>query len=280
MWLDLFTWANQQTDLLTKELIGAVANIYPETTIDLPNPIPEETTIANDAGEGGVSVSLLVAEGDVGQLLDVHLYDTWQNFVYGFYFETASGFALMGKRLRVRAMFAGNSTGESGNIKGVGDFGFLFRQGSESEGEHTIRGTTKVSFGDPALWPNNNDPTDYFYSPVKSELSYWIEFPTITPAYLVQSGWEFVGMGYVGAQPDAGGPAWSELCSEWQIWVDDDQNPGGPKPWWLCKPKPPVVPCPVRPTTFVEFKDYDKDFTYPLASSRVPARVIQGEDCT
>lgn len=39
-------------------------------------------------------------------------------------------------------------------------------------------------------------------------------------------------------------------------------------PWWYCAPKEPVV-CPVRPTEFVPFSEYDADFKYPLASSRV-----------
>lgn len=50
-------------------------------------------------------------------------------------------------------------------------------------------------------------------------------------------------------------------------------------PWWLCPPKEPVEPCPVRPTGFVPFDQYDADFKYPLASSRVPSKVVLAEDC-
>lgn len=50
-------------------------------------------------------------------------------------------------------------------------------------------------------------------------------------------------------------------------------------PWWLCAPKEPLPPCPVRPTGFVPFDQYDADFKYPLASSRVPSKVVLAEDC-
>lgn len=53
-------------------------------------------------------------------------------------------------------------------------------------------------------------------------------------------------------------------------------------PWWYCLPKVAPAPCPIRPTTFVPFKDYDPDFKYPLASSRVPRKnplAPVGEEC-
>lgn len=42
-------------------------------------------------------------------------------------------------------------------------------------------------------------------------------------------------------------------------------------PNWGCKPFVPLEPCPVRPTGFVPFSEYDNNFKYPLASSRKPA---------
>lgn len=50
-------------------------------------------------------------------------------------------------------------------------------------------------------------------------------------------------------------------------------------PWWLCSPKTPKPPCPERPTEFVPFSDYDQDFKYPLASSRVPLKIERPDDC-
>lgn len=48
-------------------------------------------------------------------------------------------------------------------------------------------------------------------------------------------------------------------------------------PWWMCcDPRSgPPDPYPVRPTEFVTLEDYDKDFTYPLASSRAIVPVQQ-----
>lgn len=53
----------------------------------------------------------------------------------------------------------------------------------------------------------------------------------------------------------------------------------GNLPWWYCIPEEPVTPCPVRSTTFVEFKDYDVNFKYPVASSRVPSSIQNSEEC-
>lgn len=50
-------------------------------------------------------------------------------------------------------------------------------------------------------------------------------------------------------------------------------------PWWMCLPKKPVTPCPVRPTGFVPFSQYDSEFKFPLASSRKPSRIRRDEDC-
>jgi len=41
--------------------------------------------------------------------------------------------------------------------------------------------------------------------------------------------------------------------------------------WWLCIPEEPVPAPPTRPVGFVPLAEYDLDFKYPLASSRVPA---------
>lgn len=56
--------------------------------------------------------------------------------------------------------------------------------------------------------------------------------------------------------------------------------PGSGRPWWMCVPKAPLTPCPVRPTGFVSLKDYDKDFKYPLASSRVAVKLVRKEECS
>lgn len=50
-------------------------------------------------------------------------------------------------------------------------------------------------------------------------------------------------------------------------------------PWWMCLPKKPVTPCPVRPTGFVPFSEYDSEFKFPLASSRKPSRIKRDADC-
>lgn len=50
-------------------------------------------------------------------------------------------------------------------------------------------------------------------------------------------------------------------------------------PWWYCAPAEAPTPCPVRPTTFVPFDEYDADFKYPLASSRVPSKIPVPEGC-
>ena len=52
------------------------------------------------------------------------------------------------------------------------------------------------------------------------------------------------------------------------------------RPWWECVPKPPPEPCPERPTGFVTLDQYDQDFTYPLASSRVPVKEDPIEGCS
>lgn len=66
-----------------------------------------------------------------------------------------------------------------------------------------------------------------------------------------------------------------------EIWEDDppDPDPEPVLPWWLCVPKDPPEPCPVRPTGFVPFSEYDEDFKYPLASSRVPSQINRPDDC-
>ena len=55
--------------------------------------------------------------------------------------------------------------------------------------------------------------------------------------------------------------------------------PIGRLPWWLCVRPDPPEPCPVRPTEFVPFDQYDADFKYPLASSRVPLKITKPEGC-
>lgn len=62
--------------------------------------------------------------------------------------------------------------------------------------------------------------------------------------------------------------------------ADPTPDPSGTRrPWWLCVPKAPVEPCPVRPAGFIPFGEYDQDFKYPLASSRVPAKSKRPTDC-
>ena len=58
--------------------------------------------------------------------------------------------------------------------------------------------------------------------------------------------------------------------------------PIGRLPWWLCVRPDPPEPCPVRVNPveeFVPFSDYDADFKFPLASSRVPLKLPKPEDC-
>lgn len=50
-------------------------------------------------------------------------------------------------------------------------------------------------------------------------------------------------------------------------------------PWWYCTPKLPAEPCSERPEGFVPFSEYDADFKFPLASSRVPSKVKRPDDC-
>ena len=63
-----------------------------------------------------------------------------------------------------------------------------------------------------------------------------------------------------------------------EVW-QDDLPPEGIRPWWLCVPKDPPEPCPVRPTTFVDFANYDPDFKFPLQSSRKPSRIVRPDGC-
>lgn len=41
--------------------------------------------------------------------------------------------------------------------------------------------------------------------------------------------------------------------------------------WWVCPPKI-LLPCPLRPSTFVPFADYDVSFKFPVASSQVASQ--------
>ena len=50
-------------------------------------------------------------------------------------------------------------------------------------------------------------------------------------------------------------------------------------PWWFCPPKAPVPVCPTRQEGFVPFSEYDPDFTFPTASSRVAAKKVMAEEC-
>lgn len=53
-------------------------------------------------------------------------------------------------------------------------------------------------------------------------------------------------------------------------------------PWWLCTPRDPPEPCPVRVNPveeFVGFNDYDANFKFPLASSRKPMKIERPDDC-
>lgn len=70
------------------------------------------------------------------------------------------------------------------------------------------------------------------------------------------------------------------ISFNFEVWVDDPIPPDSDStPWWLCKPKDPVEPCPIRTTEFVEFANYDADFKYPLSSSRKPVFVIRPDGC-
>ena len=61
------------------------------------------------------------------------------------------------------------------------------------------------------------------------------------------------------------------------VWIDDPEPPPpGNRPWWLCVRPAPLEPCPVRINPveeFVDFKNYDADFKFPLASSRKPMKI-------
>ena len=48
-------------------------------------------------------------------------------------------------------------------------------------------------------------------------------------------------------------------------------DPEGSRPWWFCTPAETVPVPPSRAEGFVLFADYDADYKFPLASSRVPA---------
>ena len=54
-------------------------------------------------------------------------------------------------------------------------------------------------------------------------------------------------------------------------------------PWWLClRPEEPTEPPPVRPdpaAQFISLAQYDADFRYPLASSRVPSKIKRELGC-
>lgn len=68
-------------------------------------------------------------------------------------------------------------------------------------------------------------------------------------------------------------------------WVEGDVPPVDPptfvRPWWMCVPAPEPTTPPVRPIGFVSLADYDADFRFPLASSRVQAKTLQEElGCT
>lgn len=53
----------------------------------------------------------------------------------------------------------------------------------------------------------------------------------------------------------------------------------GRLPWWLCVPKVTPAPCPDRSSDFVSFRDYDTEFKFPMASSRVPLKTTRLPDC-
>jgi hypothetical protein len=55
-----------------------------------------------------------------------------------------------------------------------------------------------------------------------------------------------------------------------------EQDPDAPTPWWYCIPKEAIPVPPARSTSFVVFADYDADYKFPLASSRVPAPIKTG----
>lgn len=62
--------------------------------------------------------------------------------------------------------------------------------------------------------------------------------------------------------------------------LKDDCNCGSEYlPANLCPPKEPLEPCPVRPVGFIPLSEYDQDFKYPLASSRVPSSRKKLEGC-
>lgn len=66
-----------------------------------------------------------------------------------------------------------------------------------------------------------------------------------------------------------------------EVWVADVEGQSNP-PWWYCVPKPAPTPCPTRSTEFVPLAEYDADFKFPVASSRVPSKVahVDEEGCT
>lgn len=259
MWVNLFDWLAEQTATVT--LRGGRDG---EVTDSVPMPKPiVETPVSVDPDLGDVvllheALSEPHSAEDYGTHsritngLDSEDNPSWQGRFFAFWPDNSN--LLMGKLLRVRGFFTGNSTGGSGNVKGAGSIGFIFKDDTDYYIENVLGG-----FGDFHSWPDANNVS---YIPSPGVPSDWITLSEIELGLLTPSSPSatFIGLGHMGIEPDAGPPSWDQFGVEWQIWLDSDDSGGGPdesvQSWWMCKPKPTPTPCPVRPQGFVPFNEY------------------------
>ncbi len=271
MWEDLFEYLFSQPNVTIKLRSAAKGNSSPDdyiTLADLDAPIPLRANgsafysaffPAGMIGDDFGSAYTQEYTNDEGEL-------EWSNEAIYFYVSIPAGFNLVGKKVRVRVTPFGNpDEGVIANLAGLGSTGFVYL----GSGGHNVMHP---------MMEFNTSNTGEVGVPLA-----WHE-KTILAGDIIDdvSNGQFVGLGSIGVIPDAPPPEFGRAIYEWQIWVGDD--PVDPPddtvlPWWMCPPKEPVPACPVRPTGYVALSDYDKDFKYPLSSSRIPAKNPRPVEC-
>lgn len=270
MWFDLFTYMFAQPN--TQVLLRSAATYTTEPGDYLEMVDPTESLVLREESSPESMYrppeTIALPAGEVGGALSVE-YDRngdgtiWRGESFYFFINRNSAFDLVGKRVRVRTILVGEPD-TNAPIPGVGSSGFIFID--QADARHRIN-TSIVNHSTEAVdgLAASNTPSPWY--------EHEVTLADITPESVNQ---EFVGLGSIGLDADADPPLFIRCLYEWQVWIEESESV---PPWWMCPVREPVEPCPVRPTTFTTFAEYDSDFKFPLSSSRVPAENPRPTDC-
>lgn len=266
MWVDLFTYMfaqpNTTVQLRSSDITDTDLGAYitlgdPETTITLrQGTYPYSKYIS----AGAIPFSGLE---DIGNVLSLEYQQgetqVWLPEAVYTYISTEDVFSLIDQKIRVRAIPVSSGDGNV-DISSMGTIGFIY---TYTTGGHFLNQTI-VNYGLDTVPLNTPLP--------------WLEYTILSSDIVDTPDGPFVGIGMFSPGDEFSSPGFELLAIEFQIWVEE-ALPTTTLPWWMCPPKETIEPCPIRPTGFVPFDEYDVDFKFPLSSSRVPAKNPISTDC-